>query len=64
MSMQICLCEGVCICEYSWPQRTEEDIGSPGAGITRGCKCPTGMLETNSDLLQPSHLLNYYFLNN
>lgn len=34
------------------PQRPQEGIGSPGTGITEGCKMPCGCSESNLGLLE------------
>lgn len=35
------VCLGIMVsCAYKYPQRLEEDVGSPGIGITYGCLLP------------------------
>ena len=42
-------CQHVCMYTvYAWyPQRPEEDIGSPGTGVTDGCEPPCGSWKLN-----------------
>lgn len=53
----------VCVCqahEYRQPQRPEDDIGVPGAGIIGGCEAPdvgSGRQTPNSGPLQEQPVL-------